>query len=61
MTIQPILGAFFGGWELVLIFAVLLILAFGVGTVFIIIRAMQKKASVPAPKKAPPPLPPGSS
>ena len=60
MTTQPILGEFFGGWELVLIFSTLLILTFGVCFVVGIVRAMQKKRSV-HPPQTPPPLPPGSS
>lgn len=60
MTTHPILAAIIGGWELVLILAVLFIVALGgaitVGIVFFIVRATRKK-----PGTLPPPVHPGSS
>jgi hypothetical protein len=64
MTMQSILAALIGGWELVLILAVLLIFAVGaaaaIGIVFLIVRATQKKTTAPPPQP-PPPIQPGSS
>ncbi len=60
MTTHPMLAAIIGGWELVIIFAVLFILALGVAVVgaiaFFIVRAARKK-----PGTLPPPVHPGSS
>lgn len=60
MTTHPMLAAIIGGWELVFIFAVLLVLALGVAIagaiVFFILRASRRK-----PGTAPPPVHPGSS
>lgn len=55
--IEPMLGALFGGWEVVLLLSVGLILAFGVGVVLILVRALQKRREVPR-DKTPPPIPP---
>ena len=63
MIMQPMLAAMIGGWEILLILGVLLILALGAavvaGVIYLIIRATQKKTSTPPPVM-PPPTHPGS-
>ncbi len=57
MTIQPVVAAMIGGWEIILILGVLLFFVFGLAilgvVVFLIFRATRKKATTP-----PPPIPP---
>jgi len=58
MAIQPVVAAMIGGWEIILILAVLLFFVFGLAilgvVVFLIFRATRKKATTPSPRTPPP-------